>query len=159
MEYKYMSDVLYAAYGSNIKKERLLKYVNECTDKTEPENYGHIYVPYRMYFAKESKKWGRKGTAFITCGREEDEKYHTMVRLWKVTKEQFNTIFEKEGCKYYYKLYLGENNKLKTWTFTGCWLKEKNSPSEEYVNCIKQGIKETTNWPESKIENYLNKFI
>jgi hypothetical protein len=52
-----MSHVIYAAYGSNLLKERFLVYIKGgtfmgihyegCRDKTEPESLGWMWVPYR----------------------------------------------------------------------------------------------------------------
>jgi len=54
---------------------------------------------------------------------------------------------------------LGEKDGLTIKTFTGCWMNEINLPSEEYLDIIKNGLKETTGWMDQEIENYLHKFI
>jgi len=41
---------------------------------------------------------------------------------------------------------------------TGCWTDELNLPCKEYLDVIKQGLKETTKWNDEEIENYLKKF-
>jgi len=101
-----------------------------------------------------------KGVAFLTCEKEENDKYHTLVRLWKITEEQFDCIWEQEGKTYYHiKLYLREKDGLEIYTLTGCWLKEKNRPSEKYLHYIKLGLRETTGWTDEEIEKYISKFL
>ena len=165
-----MKKIIYAAYGSNLLKERFLVYLkggeyknrpyNGCKDKTEPIDRGWMYVPYRLYFAKRSPRWENKGVAFLTCKKEENEDYYTVVRLWEITEDQFDEIWEQEGKSWYHeKLNLGEKEGLQIYTITGCWLNEINSPSESYLEVIKMGLKETTNWDNDKIEKYLKKFL
>ncbi len=162
--------IIYAAYGSNLLKERFLVYMKGgeyknhfykgCKNKTEPIDRGWMYVPYRLYFAKESSKWENKGVAFLTCEKEEDKDYHALVRLWEIEEDQFDEIWEQEGKSWYHmKIYLGEKDGIKIYTITGCWLDEINPPSESYLQVIKDGLKETTNWDNDKIERYLKKFL
>ena len=164
-----MEKVIYAAYGSNMLKERLLAYINGgryynhdyigCKDKTDPIFRGWIYVPHRLYFAKESPRWENKGVAFLDVSLEKNPEYYAIVRLWEITKEQYECIREQEGIWYSEELLLGEIEGLKIITFTGDYVNEKNEPSDEYLNIIKKGIKETTGWDDSKIENYIKKFL
>ena len=128
--------------------------------KPPPVSLGWMYVPYRLYFAKESNKWNNQGVAFLTCEKEPNPEYHTIVRLWKITEEQFECVHEQEGKGWYNKiLTLGEKDGLTIKTFTGCWMDEINLPSEEYLDIIKKGLKEATGWTDQEIENYLHKFI
>jgi len=86
-----MKHILYAAYGSNMLKERFMFYItggfyngkryDGCIDKEKPEDWGYMFVPYRLYFAKRSSRWDKKGVAFLSCEKETKEKYHTLVRL------------------------------------------------------------------------------
>jgi len=165
-----MKNILYAAYGSNLLKERFMTYINggtygskyykECKNKEKPEDLEYIFVPYRLYFAKSSSRWDNKGVVFLSCEEEKDKKYYALVRLWKITEEQFNWIWYQEGKTWYpAKLYLGENYGIETYTLTGCWLKEKNRPAKEYIQCIKLGLKETTGWSEDECNKYLSKFM
>ncbi len=150
-----MKKLLYAAYGSNLLKERFMVYIKGgefcgnryrgCRDKTEPEDFGWMYVPYRLYFAKKSPRWENKGVAFLSCEKEKDPQYHAVVRLWKISESQFSDIHGQEGKSWYYKiLELGEKDGLKIKTITGCWINELNAPSEKYLDIIKRGLKEVT---------------
>jgi len=150
-------------------KERFLVYIkggyyqsryhSGCLDKTEPESLGWMYVPYRLYFAKDSSSWGG-GVAFLACEKEPNSEYHAIVRLWKITEEQFECLHKQEGKGWYHKiLILGKKDGLTIKTFTGCWMNNINLPSEEYLDVIKKGLKETTGWTDQEIEKYLCKFI
>ncbi len=57
------------------------KIYSGCGDKTPPKDLGWIYVPYRLYFAKRSQRWDNMGIAFLSCNKEENLSYHTIVRL------------------------------------------------------------------------------
>ncbi len=161
--------VIYAAYGSNLLKERFMVYINGgkfqnkdykgCIDKTPPEDLGWQYVPYRLYFAKHSSRWNNGGVAFLSCEEEPNPDYHAVVRLWKVSQSQFEDIHDQEGKGWYNKIILiGEKDGLEIKTITGCWTNELNKPSEKYLETIKQGLRETTCW-DKKIEDYLNKAL
>lgn len=165
-----MSYLIYAAYGSNMLKERFLyyikgglfegKYYEGSRDKTEPEDLGYMFVPYRLYFAKSSSRWDRKGVAFLSCEKEPNLDYHAIVRLWKISKTQFEDIQKQEGKLWYHKvIILGEKEGYQIKTITGCWEDERQSPSERYLKIIKKGIKETTNWNDEKSEAYLTRFL
>ena len=164
-----MKYLIYAAYGSNLLKERFIiyikggeyrgRYYRGSSDRNDPIDLGWIYVPHRLYFAKRSPTWDNKGVAFLSYEAERNKEYYTVARLWKISKAQFEDIKEQEGRKWYGKeLYLGEKGRLEIKTITGNWESEKNEPSQEYLDVIKKGIKETTGWEDSKIEEYLRKF-
>jgi hypothetical protein len=161
--------LIYGSYGSNLLKERFMVYINGgnfcgkvykgCKDKTESESLGYIWVPYRIYFAKNSKTWGNKGVAFLSCTKEQDPNYHAIVRLWKITEGQFEDIKEQEGpCWYNKTIQFGERDGLEIQTITGCWENEKQEPSCQYIEIIKKGLKETTNWNNEEVEKYIKKF-
>lgn len=165
-----MNKLIYAAYGSNLLKERLMVYIQggvfqnreyqSCTDKTPPDDLGWQYVPYRLYFAKHSPRWNSGGVAFLSCKQESNPEHYTVVRLWKISESQFNEIQNQESESWYHKiLILGKKDGLEIKTITGCWTHELNKPCEEYLNIIKAGVKETTNWDDDNVENYINKAL
>jgi len=97
-----MNKLIYAAYGTNLLKERFMVYIqggkfkkieySGCTDKTEPEDLGWQYVPYRLYFAKQSPRWHDSGVAFLSFEKEINPDYYAVVRLWKISQSQFEDI-------------------------------------------------------------------
>lgn len=165
-----MSEIIYyGAYGSNLLRERFLIYIKGgeyrgkeyrgCRDKTEPIDMGWIYVPYRLYFARCSPRWENKGVAFLFDEKEENPEYYSVIRLWKITEAQFYEIQRQEGGWYNLILELGEKDGIEIKTITGRWRNKKQAPSKEYLEVIKKGLKETTNWYDERIEAYMKKFM
>ncbi len=69
-------------------------------------------------------------------------------------------IKKQEGQAWYnVELDLGERNGLIIKTITGCWKTEINKPSDNYLDVIRYGLKETTGWSDGEIEKYLRKFL
>jgi hypothetical protein len=71
--------VWYAAYGSNLRQERFLRYIEggrvegnvrryqPCADPTPPRQVLPLSLPYQLFFAGESRAW-TGGVAFIKAG-------------------------------------------------------------------------------------------
>lgn len=165
-----MNYLIYAAYGSNLLKERFMVYIKGgyfegieytgCSDKTEPISLGWMYVPHRLYFAKKSSRWDNKGVAFLSCQLEQNKDLHAVVRLWRISEKQFECLKKQEGSVWYHKeLELGERDGLIIKTISGCWKNEINPPSERYLEVIKKGLKETTGWTDEQIEEYFKEFL
>lgn len=165
-----MKHVIYAVYGSNLFEERFMVYINGgeyrnikyngCNDKTPPQDLGWQFVPYRLYFAKKSSRWNNKGVAFLSCEKEPDKNFYTIVRLWKISEMQFEDIKKQEGIAWYHReICLGEKDNLAIKTITGCHKNELNEPSDEYLDVMTKGLKETTSWTEEEIKAYLDKFL
>ncbi|MDI6846292.1 MAG: hypothetical protein QME28_09170 [Candidatus Saccharicenans sp.] len=161
--------LIYAAYGSNLLKERFMVYIlggnfrgrtyQGCSDKSEPEDVGWIKVPHRLYFARKSALWDNKGVAFLSCLKEKNPEYHTVVRLWKIRECQFHEVKSQEGSFYNKILDLGEKDGYGIFTLTGCWEQEIEAPSESYLKVISDGLKETTGWTDNEINAYLARFL
>lgn len=165
-----MNKILYAVYGSNLLKERFLYYIlggnfngkdyKGCKDNSLPIDSGTMRLPHRMYFAKSSSRWEDKGVAFLDDRKETDEKYFTQARLWKITDEQFSQIHRQEGKEWYSKILpLGYANEIKIMTITGDHFNERNQPSENYLDVIRQGLKETMGWSINQCDEYLSRFM
>lgn len=162
--------LLYAAYGSNLLRERFYVYVmggsylgfeyKGCSDKTEPEDFGSMMVPHRLYFAKKSDKWDNMGVAFLSLKDEKDPFFYSVVRLWKITYQQFEEIKSQEGPWYSEIMNLGKK-KYDIITFTGKieTENEKNQPSEKYKDIIIKGLIETKGWNIGECNQYIKKFI
>jgi len=165
-----MSNILYASFASNMLKERFMVYIKGgvyngktyrgCRDKTEPIAYGYTYVPFRLYFANESPKWDNKGVAFLETNNEPDPFYFALVRLWKVTEQQFEDIYEQETKTWYDKIItLGTKENMPIKSFTSSRAFAPNKPSDKYIKVILSGLMETTGWNYDKCLDYLTKFI
>jgi len=117
-----VKQIIYAAYGANLCKERFMVYIDGgeynrkqykgCRDKTEPAECGWMYVPQRLYFAKESDNWGKSGVAFLDYKKESNSDYYTLVRLWKISEEQFEDIHKQEGKSWYNIIGNKNNNRM-----------------------------------------------
>jgi hypothetical protein len=164
-----MAHVIYAAYGSNLLTERLLAYIKGgsfrgitshtgCPDKTEPVSVGWKKVPYRVYFGKHSNRWGG-GVAFLYPEVEPNPEYHAVVRLWKMTREQYDCVKSQEGSWYGGEIKLGTLDGLDILTFTSSEKFKHNPPSKLYLDVLKEGLKETTGWTDEEIDKYWEKFL
>ena len=164
-----MAHVIYAAYGSNLLTERLLAYIKGgsfrgitshtgCPDKTEPVSLGWKKVPYRVYFGKHSNPWGG-GVAFLYPEIEPNPEYHAVVRLWKMTREQYECVKSQEGSWYEKEINLGTFDGLDILTFTSEEKFSYNPPSKLYLDVLKEGLKETTGWTDEEIDKYWEKFL
>jgi len=148
--------VWYACYGSNINKERFMKYINQCTDKTPPKDEKPMIIEHPIYFANRSRRWSDKGVAFLDISR----KGMCYGKRYLVTREQFEEIHDQEGN---YKLWYNKSFDLgsdagipiKTITHAPRDL-EENIPSSDYLKVIKTGIQATyPNLAEADIDAYL----
>ena len=161
--------VWYLGYGSNLCEERFLCYIRGgkfiwggrdargCTDKNLPKANEQISIPCRLYFAKSSTNWDNGGVAFISPNKELDESSQTLGRIWKITKEQYEQIRNQEGRGWYGReIPLGMKDNSPVYTITNTTiLTPYNQPSEGYLKTIALGIKETANWNNEKIFQYL----
>jgi len=147
--------VWYACYGSNILSERFHLYIrggyyatngkthNGCTDKTLPRNAKPILIPYESYYGQQSGSWvyqGRKcGVAFLDKTRPAV----TVGRAYLITEEQFEEVRSQEGAGWYdERIFLGVDDGYKIYTFTHSTRYNDNIPSPDYLNVIKQGMRE-----------------
>ncbi len=144
--------VWYAAYGSNISRERFMRYISRCTDKTAPVEDRRFILPYSIYFGDRSNNWGDKGVAFLDDSRPGQ----APGRIYRIKKSQFTDIQRMEGVKYSKKVGLGVIEDVPVYTFTSDARREKNAPSADYFNVILRGLAET--YPE-KSENVLKMYL
>jgi len=163
-----MGYLWYAGYGSNLCRERFCKYIEggtfrlggkpcePCTNNTFLDTNKPIIIPHCLYFAYSAKWWGYGGVAFILPTQEENKNNYTYGRMWKVTEEQFEEIWIKEGQGLYNKdLSLGiDEEGIPIKTITSRVKLEFNTPSDNYIKTMCMGLKET-NLGNKKILNYL----
>jgi hypothetical protein len=151
-----------------------------CSDKTLPQDKKEIYINSALYFAKASKNWGNGGVGFIKT--EFDDKVQTYGRMYLITPEQFVEIVKQENNytgellidfkkaqkkgslilkqkSWYGNLfYLGEQNGNPIFTFTNekNLTEDINPPSEQYLETIINGLKETYNLNTTETEEYFS---
>ncbi len=141
--------VWYVCYGSNLLGSRFGRYITGgfceennkeykgCSDKTLPSKNVAVELPYKLYFAKESRSWDGMGVAFI------DLKYpgKTPGRAYLINEDQLNDIQHQEG-PWYQIFKLGTIEGRPAFTLTGSEKYEERLPSEKYLDTIKRGLKE-----------------
>lgn len=100
--------VWYASYGSNLRLQRFLCYIqggvpagrtepNEGSrDKTPPLDSRAIPLNFELYFAGRAAAWGNGGTAFIRRG---GRRSLVLGRAYLITDEQFNDVVLQENAK------------------------------------------------------------
>ena len=99
--------IWYAAYGSNLLKERFLAYITGgecryssrsyrgCADKHPPLSDMRYEFCRELYFSKSSKTWGNGGVAFITP--EETASVRTYGRCYLISLQQFIDVALQEN--------------------------------------------------------------
>ena len=136
-----MTYVWYACYGSNINRERFMRYINNCTDRTEPAEDRPYEFAHPVFFAGTSSIWEGKGKAFL----DDTADGHAFGRIFKITDEQYREVKVYEGRDYTKKVELGMLEGIPVVTFT-CRQKpepERAVPSAEYLEVILSGLRET----------------
>jgi hypothetical protein len=100
--------VWYASYGSNLRRQRFMCYIqggvpegrtepNEGSrDKTPPSDSRPVPLNFDLYFAGSSAAWGNGGTAFIRRGSRSSI---ALGRMYLITDEQFNDVVLQENAK------------------------------------------------------------
>lgn len=161
--------VWYACYGSNISKERFMKYIegnklsnreicrSGCSDKTPPREEKPYIFNNPIYFSNNSSTWDNKGVAFL----DTNKKGKSYGKMYLITKEQFEEIKMQEGNSsnwYGRTLDLESIDGIPVKTITKAERTDDVMPSSRYLNIIKTGIHET--YPEMSlldIDAYLMK--
>ncbi len=140
--------VWYVSYGSNLSRERFMRYINGCRDTSEPVDDKAGIYNFSMYFASKTSIWGdgKGGAAFI----DEKRKGMTYCRMYKIKREQFEEIMRREGSNYTRRIDLDPkmSEDCPCYTFTSATILEDiNVPSKEYYDTILTGLKEM--YPET----------
>lgn len=138
-EGKQMKYVWYACYGSNINRERFMRYINNCSNTTPPVEDRPFEFTHPVFFAGKSSNWDDMGVAFLDAEREG----HAYGRIYKITEEQYNEVKRMEGPSYRNKLELGELEGLPVVSFTCFTSPQPNTPSADYLKTILAGLQET----------------
>ncbi|KAL0482275.1 histone deacetylase [Acrasis kona] len=101
--------IWYLSYGSNLNKDRFMKYIiggslnaratnkkhHGCRDPTPPKSHLFTFLPHvELYFARQSLSWQNGGVCFI---RENYKGGGTIARMYLITKEQFVDVVGQEN--------------------------------------------------------------
>jgi hypothetical protein len=106
-EVDYGPDMIwYAAYGSNLKKDRFLCYIRGgqpegrsepqigMEDKSLPKKDVPFIIPHELYFAGASSRW-HGGVAFISP--KSSTKSETLCRIYLIKRQQFVELIAQEN--------------------------------------------------------------
>ncbi len=162
--------VWYACYGSNLSSERFKCYIEGGVCKENGKSYSGctndkslwtdskiIRVPGKMFFGNSSSSWGGKGVAFYNP----DGNGETIMRLYKITKEQLYEVQRQEGkAAYWYgRLFrLGPDlDGCEIYTITNEAAVPANRPSDVYLDLIRRALIEECGINASDTEEYLQK--
>lgn len=131
--------VWYACYGSNISKERFMRYIANCADTTPPVEDREFLFKHNIYFAKKARNWHNGGKAFLddTCRGK------AYGRVYKIKMEQFEQIKQQEGADYKKQLHLGELEGIPVYSFTDISRTSPATiPSDDYFTTILAGLRD-----------------
>ena len=134
-----MTHVWYACYGSNINRERFMRYINNCRDRTEPVEDRPYEFAHPVFFAGISSIWEGKGKAFL----DDTAAGHAFGRIYRITEEQYREVKVYEGRDYTKKVDLGMLEDVPVVTFTCLDKPERSAPSAKYLEVILAGLRET----------------
>lgn len=143
--------VWYVAYGSNIKYERFMTYIQGgtcrfngrtyrgCTDHSAPLASTNFPLPHDVYFGNESPSWFDGGVAFLDTSKPG----HAFGRAYLITREQFEQLHAAEGSGpawYPDVVKVGEISGIPALTFTNNVRREPNEPDSDYVEVFMDGL-------------------
>lgn len=86
--------VWYLAYGSNLSRERLRRYLDGCPPVEDPVDAVATTLSHRLFFAHESRVW-TGGTAFVDPTHDDDA--GTLATAWLLRVDQFLGIVAGEN--------------------------------------------------------------
>ena len=118
-----------------------MRYINRCTDRTEPVEDRPYEFAHPVFFAGTSSIWDGKGKVFL----DDTADGHAFGRIYKITDEQYREIKGYEGSDYTKKVELGMLEGIPVVTFTCLHRPEpkRSVPSAKYLEVILSGLRET----------------
>lgn len=161
--HEYDDYIWYACYGSNLSSARFTYYLKGgtyenkhytgCSDQRLWKETHWCKVNGKMYFAKQSPRWNNSGVAFYTS----KAKGQTIMRLYKITRDQLEEIKIQEGTWYDDIKYLGfAEDGYPIYTITSKKIQPQNPPSEKYSALIFKALTEECGMTDSTASSYLN---
>ena len=101
--------VWYAAYGSNVSRQRFLRYIqggpipgstaghqqDSARDQSLPTADQPFAIDRALFFAGSSQRWGSGGVAFLDADTR--PRVPAKGRAWRVTLGQFEDLFRQEN--------------------------------------------------------------
>lgn len=159
--------VWYVAYGSNIKYERLMNYIqggtcryngrtyHACPNSAAPLACQPCSLPYSVYFGNESPTWHGFGVAFLDITKPG----FALGRAYLITRKQLEHIHNSEGRGanwYPTTVDLDPIAGIPAVTFTNPELRPGNIASCDYEDVLTSGLEETYPWmSDDEVDGYL----
>jgi len=146
--------VWYAAYGSNLLRERFLVYLqggrfrNRCKEYNgykdrRPPLADHPYLIGRqMYYGNETSSWGDGGVCFL----DPCQTGRTPGRVYLISREQLADVQQQEGpgSRWYPdRKKLGTLEGIEVLTLTNHVRRQEHNPPLDYLEIVREGLLET----------------
>lgn len=170
--------VWYVAYGSNLSRARLQRYLDALPGRPEPLEDRAVTVPHRLFFARETRTWGGGGCAFLDPTVTDGA---TLARAWRMTREHFAGVLAQENggralvvddgvfalgpgeravvASGWYGLVVGcaspDHRPALTFTTPADPLPPENAPGPRYVDTIVEGLVDAHGLTEEDARAYL----
>lgn len=171
-----MTDVWYAAYGSNLDPERLAIYLAMARDRRAPQASSAAAVDHQLRFGGTSQRWDGGGVAFLDpapgTGR-------ALVRQWLLDVDQLADVYAQENGhpvgaaaldlagleaagqldalpgRYGRLVHLGHHHGRAVVTFTAAEPPAETSPSGRYLTRLATGLRDGHGLDDAAIVSYL----
>lgn len=173
-----LDTVWYVAYGSNLSRRRLQRYLEQCPPVESPSADVAVTLPYRLHFTRWSRQWG--GAAAFIDPRTDDPGC-TLARAWRLRRDQFESLLGQENAgdpiplieddlllgpgagrevsTGWYGLLLGcppiDGRPALTFTTTEHPLPTATVPSDSYVDTIVEGLCDAHGLSSTDARSYL----
>lgn len=175
-----LDTVWYVAYGSNLSRRRLQRYLDQCAPVEPPLADVATTLPHRLHFTRWSRQWG--GAAAFIDPRTDDAGT-TLARAWLLRRRQFESILGQENAgdpiplvaddlllgpgsgrvvsTGWYGLLLGcpaiDGGPALTFTTTDHPLQTATVPSTSYVDTIVEGLCDAHGLSRAAAHDYLRR--
>jgi hypothetical protein len=158
--------IWYVAYGSNLLRKRFDHYIKGTKFRGRINHYilddrdlvddQPITIPFNIYYAMSSSWWQDQGVAFL----DHTKAGFAYGRAYLIYRTQLKQIIQAEGIWYHHPLDLGLFKGYPTYTMTHPEALVRTQPGEEYINTIKQGLRECyPELTEHEIEAYIQRTL
>lgn len=157
--------VWYAAYGSNLSRERFMRYLDGgrpegstfaetgAPDASPPRDFQVAVLRHRLVFAGWSPRW-KGATAHLMVGH--DPSAHTLARLYLVSRDQLESVCTQEGTAYELVECHEPVDGYEVFAVTVADPGPPGAPSPAYVDTMARGLAESWHLDEEAARRSVN---